>query len=91
MIVETSKGVFLAKTYTRLVVVIDSLNFQHRLSEHLFTNGLPVARIQKAISGKGYVEVDDWVLELQEFVKGEPMTLTLKNIGSFSKSTWEVS
>lgn len=86
MVVETSKGVFLAKTYTRSLVVIDSLNFQHRLSEHLFANGLPVARIQKAKSGKGYVEVDDWVLELQEFVKGEPMTLTLKTLEISAKA-----
>ncbi len=80
MIVETSKGVFLAKTYTRAVVVIDALNFQHRLSEHLFANGLPVARIAKTKTGKGYVEVDDWVLELQEFIKGGPMILTMKTL-----------
>jgi len=86
MVVETSKGVFLAKTYTRAIAVIDALNFQHRLSEHLFANGLPVARIQKAKSGKGYVEVDDWVLELQEFIKGEPMTLTMKTLQISAKA-----
>ncbi|HOK08946.1 MAG TPA: phosphotransferase [Candidatus Hydrogenedens sp.] len=86
MVVETTKGVFLAKTYTRELVVIDSLNFQHRLSDHLFINGLPVARIQKAKSGKGYVEVDDWILELQEFVKGEPMTLNLNTLAISAKA-----
>ncbi|HOQ32542.1 MAG TPA: phosphotransferase [Candidatus Hydrogenedens sp.] len=86
MVVETSRGVFLAKTYTRDIAVIDALNFQHRLSDHLFANGLPVARIQKAKSGKGYVEVDNWVLELQEFVKGEPMTLTMKTLQISAKA-----
>lgn len=92
MVVETSKGTFLAKTYARELKVIDSLNFQHRLSDHLLANGLPVARIQRAKSGKGYVEVDDWILELQEFVKGEPMVLTqntlvisAKALGKFHK------
>lgn len=80
MVVETSKGTFLAKTYARELKVIDSLNFQHRLSDHLLANGLPVARIQRAKSGKGYVEVDDWILELQEFVRGEPMVLTQKTL-----------
>lgn len=92
MVVETSAGVFLAKTYVRELAVLDSLNFQHRLSTHLELNGLPVAKIIRAKSGKGYVEVDDWVLELQQFVNGEPMTLTqntliisAKALGKFHK------
>lgn len=86
MVVETTKGVFLAKTYARNLVVIDALNFQHRLSEHLFMNNLPVARIQRTKTGKGYAEVDDWILELQEFIKGETMTLTTKTLQISAKA-----
>lgn len=76
MTVETSKGKFLAKTYKRDPVVLDALAFQHRLSDHLYKEGLPVARIERAKNGKGVVEVDNWALELQEFIDGGAMQLT---------------
>ena len=92
MVVDTSAGRFLAKTYHRDPVVLDALRFQHHLSDHLHENGLPVARIQRARSGKGIVEVDTWALELQRFVEGEPMrvnTVTLtksaRALGLFHK------
>ena len=92
MVVQTDAGVFLAKTYKRDPVVLDALRFQHRLSDHLRANQLPVARIQRAKDGKGIVEVDDWALELQEFVAGDSMRVnseTLKTsaqaLGAFHK------
>ena len=76
LIIKTDKGRFLVKTYSRDPHILDALRFQHRLSDHLFTNGLPVARIQRATNGKGIVEVDDWALELQQFVGGEAMEMS---------------
>ena len=76
MVVETEGGTFLVKTYLRDIVVLDSLRFQHHLSAHLAENGLPVAAIKKARNGKGIVEVDNWAMQLQAFVKGEPLQVT---------------
>jgi Ser/Thr protein kinase RdoA (MazF antagonist) len=76
MSVDTSAGRFLAKTYKRDPVVLDTLRFQHHLSDYLHRNALPVARIRRAKSGKGIVEVDNWALELQQFIEGEPMRVT---------------
>lgn len=76
LIAKTGAGTFLVKTYKRDPHVLDSLRFQHRLSDHLAANGLPVARIMRAKNGKGIVEVDDWALELQAFVDGEPMEVS---------------
>lgn len=86
MSVETSEGRFLAKTYQRDPVVLDSLRFQHHLSNHLYKNGLPVPRIQCAKDGKGFVEVDDWALELQEFVEGGPMRVTSATLITSAKA-----
>ncbi|MCF6286560.1 MAG: phosphotransferase [Candidatus Hydrogenedentes bacterium] len=80
MVVETEKGTFLAKTYRRDIVVLDSLRFQHHLSAHLAGNDLPVAGIKKARNGKGIVEVDNWAMELQAFVKGPPMHVTTPSL-----------
>ena len=68
MTVETSKGKFLVKTYNTDPVALDALRFQHHLSERLHENELPVARIQRARSGKGFVELDTWAVELQRFI-----------------------
>ena len=35
----------------------------------------PVARIQNAADGKRIVEQDNWAMELQELVEGEPMVV----------------
>ena len=86
MVVRTSGGTFLAKTYKRDPVVIDSLLFQHRLSGHLEGHGLPVAHIQRAKSGRGLVEVDNWVLELQRFVEGESMRITARTMVTSAKA-----
>jgi len=76
LVVTTDAGRFLVKTYKRDPHILDALRFQHRLSDHLYQNGLPVAPIRRAKNGKGILEVDDWALELQQFVVGEPMDLT---------------
>jgi Ser/Thr protein kinase RdoA (MazF antagonist) len=73
LLVRTSSGVYLAKTYHNRPEVVDSLHFQHHLSDHLAAHGIPVARIQPAVSGKRIVQVDDWILELQAYVDGELM------------------
>lgn len=75
MTVNTSKGKFLVKTYRRDAVVLDSLRFQHRLSDHLMRNGVPVARIQTAKNGIGVVELDTWAMELQSFIEADTMAL----------------
>ncbi|MBI2435740.1 MAG: phosphotransferase [Candidatus Hydrogenedentes bacterium] len=92
LVVDTSAGRFLVKTYKNDPVVLDALRFQHRLSEHLEKNELPVARIRVAKSGKRIVELPAWALELQEFLEGEQMavqtdTLTIasKVLGRFHK------
>lgn len=81
MVVDTDHGTFLAKTYHRDPVVLDNLRFQHNLSSHLLANDLPVAKIQRARNGKGIVEVDNWAMELQAFVSGEPMQVTTPTLG----------
>ena len=48
LVVNTSAGRFLVKTYKRDPKILDTLRFQHRLSDHLHDNDLPVARIQEA-------------------------------------------
>ncbi len=86
MVVETDAGRFLAKTYKRDPVVIDALLFQHNLSDHLDKNRLPVASIQRAKNGKGFVEVDTWMLELQEFVEAEPMRVRTHSLIASAKA-----
>jgi Ser/Thr protein kinase RdoA (MazF antagonist) len=76
LIVQTSAGPFLVKTYKRDPHVLDALRFQHRLADHLLKHDLPVARIQPAKSGKRIVEVGNWAVELQEFVQGESMRVS---------------
>lgn len=76
LVTETARGTFVIKTYSNNATVLDALRFQHRLSDHLALNKLPVARIQRARNGKRIVEVDDWALELQQFIQGIPMPVT---------------
>ncbi|MEK7795028.1 MAG: phosphotransferase [Candidatus Hydrogenedentota bacterium] len=76
LVVQTGKGKFLIKTYKKDPRTLDTLRFQHRLSEHLFANGLPVARILPARDGKRIVEGEAWALELQQFIEGKPMAVT---------------
>jgi Ser/Thr protein kinase RdoA (MazF antagonist) len=92
MIVDTSVGQFLVKTYKRDPVILDALRFQHRLSDHLHEHGLPVAHIQRARDGKGIVEADTWALELQQFIEGGAMRVnsntliaSAKALGGFHK------
>lgn len=80
LVVETTHGSFLVKTYKRDPYVLDALRFQHRLSDHLAKNDVPVAKIQPAADGRGIVEVDDWAMELQEFVEGEPMKVSSETL-----------
>ena len=80
LVVETSKGRFLVKTYRREPRVLDALAFQHRLSDHLLEHDLPVAHIKEARDGKRIVEIDNWALELQQFIEGVPMQMTAKSL-----------
>lgn len=80
LLVNTSAGKFLIKTYKRDPYILDALRFQHRLSDHLAGKGLPVARIQPAETGKRIVELDTWALELQEFVEGDPMPVSSETL-----------
>lgn len=85
MVVLTDAGKFLVKTYHRDPVVLDNLRFQHNLSNHLVKNGLPVAEIKRARNGKGIVEIDNWAMELQQFVEGEPMEVTTPTLITSSR------
>jgi Ser/Thr protein kinase RdoA (MazF antagonist) len=76
LVVVTSRGKFLIKTYRRDPFVLDALRFQHRLADHLTKNNLPVAAIAVARDGKRIIEKDDWAMELQQFVEGEPMEVS---------------
>lgn len=80
LIVDTEKGRFLVKTYRNDLETLDTLAFQHRLSEHLHENGLPVARILPTRSGKRICVLDTWALELQQFVEGAPMQVTARTL-----------
>ncbi len=80
LVVKTSAGRFLVKTYKNELTVLDNLRFQHRLADHLAKHRLPVARIQPARNGKRIVEVDTYALELQEFIEGIPMQVTAKTL-----------
>jgi Ser/Thr protein kinase RdoA (MazF antagonist) len=80
LLVNTAVGKFVAKTYKRDPYILDALRFQHRLSDHLLKHGLPVAKIHPAANGKRIVEVDDWALELQEFVEGAPMEVSKETL-----------
>jgi len=80
MVIRTSVGKFLVKTYQNNPVVLDALRFQHRLSDHLLKHGLPVAEIQRARNGQRIVAADTWALELQRFVDGEPMDVSKKTL-----------
>lgn len=73
LMLEATAGHFLVKTYQRDPAVLDALRFQHRLSGHLESWRLPVARIEAARDGRRIAEEQTWAIELQEFVDGEPM------------------
>lgn len=80
LVVETQKGRFLVKTYKNDPAILDTLRFQHRLSAHLAKNDLPVARIQEAKNGKRIVEIDNWAVELQQFIEGESMKVSEESL-----------
>lgn len=80
LVVNTSAGKFLVKTYKTDPAVLDALRFQHRLSDHLDQHDVPVARIKRARDGKGIVELKTWALELQEFVQAEPMQVSTETL-----------
>ncbi len=80
LVVEAEKGKFVAKTYSNEEIGLDSLRFQHRLSDHLERNGIPIARIYPAKNGKRIVELDTWALELQQFCPGKPMPITQQTL-----------
>jgi len=86
LLVETTAGRFLVKTYTRNPYVLDALRFQHRLADHLLEHGLPVAQIQRATNGKRIVEMDTWALELQEFVQGEAMVVSESTLATATEA-----
>ena len=86
LVIKTDRGSFLAKTYHRDPFVLDALRFQHRLSDHLTENALPVARIQPAKNGKRIVEVDNWAMELQEFLDGTPMKVSTYTLAVSAKA-----
>ncbi|HNR30029.1 MAG TPA: phosphotransferase [Candidatus Hydrogenedentes bacterium] len=89
MVVQTDAGRFLVKTYKRDPVVLDALRFQHRLSDHLNANGLPVAVIKRARDGKGIVELDTWAMELQQFIEGGSMPLTAHTLVASARALGE--
>ena len=86
LFIDTSEGRFLVKTYKDDPVVLDALRFQHRLSQHLEANALPVARIRAARNGRTVVEQSGWALELQEFVEGEQMTINSHSLAIAAKA-----
>ncbi|MBI1320982.1 MAG: phosphotransferase [Candidatus Hydrogenedens sp.] len=81
MMVQTTAGRYLIKTYKRDPVGLDSLRFQHRLSDHFAAHDIPVARIQRAKDGRSIVEIDTWAMELQHFMPGGTMPLNAETLG----------
>jgi len=86
LVVDTSEGKFLVKTYNRLPEILDNLRFQHRLSAFLEENELPIAHIQEAKNGKKIIEQDKWAMELQRFIPGDAMKITSKTLPEASKA-----
>lgn len=86
LVVHTAAGKFLVKTYKNDAIGLDALRFQHRLSDHLLENGVPVARIERTRDGKGIVEMETWALELQQFVEGEPMQVNSATLAASAKA-----
>lgn len=84
--IEATAGRFLVKTYRRDPAVLDALRFQHRLSGHLESSGLPVARIEAGRDGRRIAEADTWAMELQEFVEGEPMPVNKSALGKAGRA-----
>ena len=80
LVLTAETGKFLVKTYARDSYVLDALRFQHHLSDHLLEHGLPVARIQKTKLGTRIVENSNWAMELQEFVEGAPMQISVNSL-----------
>jgi Ser/Thr protein kinase RdoA (MazF antagonist) len=80
MTVESDAGRFLAKTYKNDPQTMDALYFQHNLSGHLKSHGLPVAGIRQTRDGHTFVCADIWALELQEFIEGGQMHVTEKTL-----------
>lgn len=86
MTVVTDQGRFLVKTYDNTTEALDKLAFQHRLSNHLEANGLPVAHIQNTLDGGTIAHADTWVMELQKFVEGKIMEVTRKSLAISAKA-----
>lgn len=80
MTVQTDKGKFLVKTYSTDLRELDNLRFQHRLSGYLREHDLPAPHIERAKDGKGIVEQDNWAMELQGFIDGGPMRITVDTL-----------
>lgn len=80
IVVESEKGKYLAKTYTNDAVTLDSLYFQHNLSNFLYSHDLPVAQILRTHAGKSFIARDNWAVELQAFLSGGPMPLTMHTL-----------
>ncbi|MFP6583382.1 MAG: phosphotransferase [Candidatus Hydrogenedentota bacterium] len=78
--VETEQGRFLIKTYDATAEALDNMWFQHRLSRHLEKHGLPVAHIQPTLKGPTITRIEDWAMELQQFVAGKSMQVTPKSL-----------
>ncbi len=76
LLLETSAGRFVVKTYKHDPHVLDALRFQHRLTDHLIAHGLPLPRIRRAKGGRRVIVVDDWAFEVQEYIPGESMRAT---------------
>lgn len=86
MLVHTKQGKFLAKTYETTPQALDGLWFQHRLSKHLEKHGLPVAHIQATTAGPTIARIEDWAMELQEFIDAGLMEISPKTLAISAKA-----
>lgn len=92
-LIDTNGGRFIVKTYPRDLHVLDALRFQHRLSDHLLQSGLPVARIRRTREGRGYAEMEQLAVELQQFIEGhalrpsyQALKIAAETLGRFHES-----
>jgi Ser/Thr protein kinase RdoA (MazF antagonist) len=84
LIVRSRVGKFVAKTYLRDPAVLEVLRFQHLLSERLASHEFPVAKIHPSKEGTDIVEVDNWAMELQEFIEGSSMPVNERTLTTAS-------
>jgi hypothetical protein len=71
-VIETDKGKYILKT---LPLYMEGAKNEGNITDFLYNNGINVARLLQTNNGKYYVETDEILLHIQEFIEGETLKL----------------